>query len=83
MNALDWLVRRDGALKKGLNGDTWIVTLNAQPAYRLSVTPAVGQFTCVVVQTNSGKRLDGGKLYTSIETALAGGLEELREKLGW
>jgi hypothetical protein len=83
MNAPEWLTRREGALKPGLDAETWIVTMSGHPAYRLFVTPAGGQFTCVITQTNNGKRLDGGKLYASVDAALAGGLEELRAKLGW
>ena len=73
----EWLTLRDGGLAKGLNDRTWIVTLDHQPLYRLEAVPAKGQFSCVVVQTNNGKRLDGGKTYSSKEAALAGGLAEL------
>jgi hypothetical protein len=59
------------------------VTLDGTPQYRLDALPAKGRFTCAVVQTNNGKRLDGGKDYATREAALAGGLEELRERLGW
>jgi hypothetical protein len=83
MIAPEWLTRREGALKPGPNAETWIVTMNGHPAYRLSVTPANGQSTCVITQTNNGKRQDGGKLYAGMDVALAGGLEELRDKLGW
>lgn len=81
--APDWLTRRQGAVKSVVNGNTWAVTINSEPLYRLFVTPAAGRFTCVITQTNNGRRLDGGKAYASVEAALAGGLEELRERLGW
>ena len=83
MNAPEWLARRDGSVRPGQEASTFLVIVNGEPLYRLFATPASGQFTCVVTQTNNGKRLDGGRLYSTIEAALAGGLEELREKLGW
>ena len=47
------------------------------------VLPAKGQYTCAILQTNNGKRLDEGKVYPSNDAALAGGLDELRARLGW
>ena len=83
MTVPDWLKTRDGGLAKGLNERIWLVTLNGHPEWRLEAVPAKGKFSCAVVQTNNGKRLDDGKDYASQETALAGGLEELRTRLGW
>ena len=83
MNAPEWLTRHDGTLRPGLNHYTWLVMLSNHPQYRLCAAPAGGQFSCGVMQTNNGKRLDEGKKYPTIEAALTGGLEELREKLGW
>ena len=83
MTAPDWLTARTGGLVKGINERTWLVTLNGNPMWRLDVGPSKGQYTCAVLQTNSGKRLDEGKDYPSQEAAFAGGLEELRAKLGW
>ena len=83
MTAPDWLVTRDGGLAKGLKDWTLMVTMNGQPQWRLDAVPAKGRFTCVVMQTNNGQRLDGGKEYPTQEAAWAGGLEELRAKLGW
>ena len=83
MTAPDWLTARSGGLAKGLDENVLLVTLEGQPQYRLDSLPAKGRYTCAVVQTNNGKRLDGGKDYPTRETALAGGLEELRERLGW
>ncbi len=83
MNPPDWLKLRTGALQPGLNAQTLLVTLSGHPLYRLFATTAKGLFTCVVTQTNNGHRLDEGKCYPCIEAALGGGLEELREKLGW
>lgn len=83
MTAPDWLTTRDCGLAKGLNDRVWVVTMSGRPAWRLDALPAKGKFTCAVIQTTNGKRLDAGKEYASQETAIAGGLEELREKLGW
>jgi hypothetical protein len=83
MNAPAWLTQREGDLKPGVKADTWAVTLSGHPLYVLFVTTAKGQFTCVITLTNNGQRLDGGKTYPSLDAAFAGGLEELREKLGW
>ena len=81
--APDWLLAHDGDVRPGVIALTWLVTFKGDPLYRLNATTARGQYTCVVVQTNNGKRLDGGKSYASSEAALAGGLDELRAQLGW
>ena len=79
----DWLKLRDGSLKRGLNGTAVLVMLGGQPQYRLDVRPAGGTFTCAVTQTVNGRRLDDGATYPTPDAALAGGLEQLRNKLGW
>jgi hypothetical protein len=83
MTAPDWLSARSGGLAKGLSDRTVLVTLDGEPMWRLDAVPAKGKYTCAVLQTNNGKRLDEGKEYPTREAALAGGLEELRAKLGW
>jgi hypothetical protein len=83
MTAPDWLTARDGGLENGLSDNVRFVTLDGEPQWRLDALPARGRFTCAVIQTNNGKRLDGGKEYSSKEAALAGGLDELRAHLGW
>ncbi|HJZ94070.1 MAG TPA: hypothetical protein VKE40_24565 [Gemmataceae bacterium] len=83
MTAPDWLTARNGGLTKGLTDRTWLVTIAGEPQYRLDLLPAKGQYTCSVIQTNNGRRLDDGKVYPKPEAALTGGLEELRAKLGW
>ncbi len=83
MNVPDWLKLRDGNLRPGLNDTTWLVLLNEHPQYRLVTKPANGNFTCSITQTNNGKRLDGGLTYQTSNAAFTGGLQELREKLGW
>jgi hypothetical protein len=83
LTAPNWLTLRDGSLKRGLSDTTLLVILSGQPQYRLDVRPAGGQFMCAVTQTNNGKRLDGSATFDSPAAALAGGLDELRQKLGW
>jgi hypothetical protein len=83
MTTLDWLSARNGGLSEGINGRSLVVTVDGEPMWRLEAVPAKGQLTCAIVETNSGKRLDEGKEYPTREAALAGGLEELRAKLGW
>ena len=83
MTAPDWLTARHGGLVKGIDEQTLLVTLNGNPMWRLDVAPSKGKYTCAVLQTNSGKRLDEGKEYPTREAAFAGGLDELRAKLGW
>lgn len=78
----DWLTKRGGELRRGPTG-AWLVTLNGGLAYQLVVAPAKGQFTCGVTQTVSGKRLDKAATFPTADAAIAGGLAELREALGW
>lgn len=81
--APDWLTHRDGGLKPGTRDHILFVVLAGTPQYRLEAHPAKGTTTCQVTQTNNGRRLDGGKQYADTATALTGGLDELRETLGW
>lgn len=83
MTAPDWLTTRDGGLAQGLSENVRLVTLSGHPQYRLDAVPAKGKFSCVVIQTNNGRRLDGGVEYPTRDAALAGGLDELRATLGW
>ncbi len=83
MNTPSWLELRNASIRPGLNGSTQLILLSGHPQYKMVAVPAVGKFTCVITQTNNGKRLDGQKTYNNEEEALNGGLEELREKLGW
>jgi len=83
MTAPEWLTMRDGGLVNGANGTILYVTLDGHPQWRLDVVTAKGRLTCAVMQTNNGQRLDGGRDYATQTAALAGGLEELRARLGW
>lgn len=80
----DWLKLRDGALKPGVRPETTFVLVAGQPLYKLEVRPAAGKYACAATDAVSGKRLDDPKLtYATADQALAGGLEQLRNALGW
>ena len=79
----DWLALRDGSLKPGLRDNTLFVMLGGQPQYRLDARPAAGKHTCQVTETINGRQLGDGTAYPDRTAAVAGGLEQLRAKLGW
>ncbi len=81
--APDWLSLRGGELRRGGGDGIWLVLLAGAPQYRLEVRPAKGKSTCAVVQSNNGRRLDKGNDYPDASAALTGGLDELRQALGW
>lgn len=79
----DWLTMRSGALSPGIRPEIVFVLLGGEPQYKLEVHPAAGTFICAVSQTNNGRRLDDATTYPNPAAALAGGLDQLRAKLGW
>ena len=80
----DWLKIRDGGLKPGIRPETCFVMVGGQPLYKLEVRPAAGAYTCAVSETVNGRRLDDARTtYPSADAARDGGLEQLREALGW
>ena len=79
----DWLRLRDGSLKPGVRDQIVYVMISDRPDYRLDVRPAGGTFTCAVTQTVNGRRFDDATTYPTADAALAGGLDQLRAKLGW
>lgn len=84
MTVPDWLGARGGSLKPGVRPETTLVVLEGNPLYRLDVRPATGTFACAVSSTVNGKRLDDtATAYPTAEAALAGGLDQLRNALGW
>ncbi|HEY3788668.1 MAG TPA: hypothetical protein VGL71_07425 [Urbifossiella sp.] len=84
MTVPEWLSKRDGSLKPGLNPNMVFVVLAGAPQYKVEVRPAVGKFIAAVQQSNNGKRLDDAKLtYATADAALVGGLDQLRVYLGW
>ncbi len=78
-----WLTVRDGSLKPGISERILFVMLGGQPQYRLDLRPAGGQFACAVTQTVNGKRFDAATNFPTADAAFAGGLEALRNQLGW
>ncbi|HEY7155435.1 MAG TPA: hypothetical protein VH575_15845 [Gemmataceae bacterium] len=79
----DWLTRRGVQLQASKDGQSWLVYLSKEPQYLLMAVPVKGQFGCRITQTINGRRLDGGATYPTVESALQGGLDELRKALGW
>jgi hypothetical protein len=79
----DWLAKHGGVLERSNRGDAWLVLLDHSPQYRLVPVPAAGKYSCQVMQTVNGRRLEGGGTYPSVEDAVRGGLEDLRKALGW
>ena len=79
----EWLTKRGGDFRPGAVGNSWLVLLGGEPQYRLVPVPADGKYGCQVIQTVNGKRLDKGRTFATPEDALRGGLEDLRQSLGW
>lgn len=79
----DWLAKREGTLKPGVQPNMLFVLIGGLE-YKVEARPAAGKFGCAVQQSVNGKRLDDPKLtYPSTEAALTGGLDQLRAALGW
>jgi hypothetical protein len=83
VTAPEWLKAHGGDLKPSKDGHTWMVFFFNQPQYLLEPLPAAGKFSCRVSQTVNGKRLEGKGVYTGRDEAVQGGLEDLRNVLGW
>jgi hypothetical protein len=79
----DWLQTRGGRLLPGYDGRTSLVLINDTPQYKLTPVPAAGRFACQIMQTVNGKRLEKGPTFATAEEAVNGGLQELRQSLGW
>ncbi len=82
-NEPEWMTKRDAKLIAGPIGEARFVWIGSRPQYKLTPLPADGKYTCAVMQTNNGKRLDNGEVYPTSEEALRGGLESLKKSLGW
>jgi hypothetical protein len=79
----EWLKQHGGELRLGVDGRSASVYFAGQLQYVLVPVPARGRYACQITETINGRRLDGEKTYVSPEEAYAGGLEELRARLGW
>lgn len=83
MTTPSWLTKHEGEVRASHDGRSWSVMFSGKPHYVLEAVPAGGKFCCRVVQTISAKQLDKGRLFNSLEEACQGGLEDLRNALGW
>lgn len=79
----DWLKQHDGELRLGRDGRSASIYFAGQLQYVLVPVPAKGHYSCRISETINGRRLDSDRVYRSVAEAYAGGLEELRQKLGW
>ena len=78
----DWLTKRGCSLRTGPDG-AWFVYFAVEPQYRLKPVPAGGRFGCEIEQTVNSRRFDGKETFATPDEAVTGGLEQLRQKLGW
>jgi hypothetical protein len=83
VTAPDWLTKHNGELRSSKDGRSWMVYFAGELQYAVVATPAGGKHACTVTQTFSGKRLDSGATYLTLEDAARGGLEDLRKAMGW
>jgi hypothetical protein len=79
----DWIKARGGDLKPSRDGHSWTFYLAGQPQFLVEPVPANGKFACRVSLTNNGKRLEKGSVYETSLEAMRGGLDDLRDYLGW
>ncbi|MCZ2340490.1 MAG: hypothetical protein LC104_01680 [Bacteroidales bacterium] len=78
-----WLTHRGGSLKPGIREGIVFVMLGGQPQYRCDVRPAKGAFECNVIQTINGRFIGAAQTYPTAAAAFSGGLEKLRDAMGW
>ena len=83
VTAPDWVKQHGGDLRQSKDGRSWLLYFDGEPQYLIQPVPAEGKHACRLSETNNGKRLDGSATYPTLEDAVRGGLEELRQKLGW
>src|SRR5262245_22323512 len=61
----EWLSRRGGELRPGVDSNTWQVFFDGEPQYRLTPIPVQGKHGCQIVQTINGRRLDAPTTFNS------------------
>ena len=83
MTPPEWLTKRAGTITPAILPSSVFVSIGGKPQYRLDARPAKNQFSCTVTQTVNGKSIDVKIGYPTQEAALTGGLEQLRDKMGW
>jgi hypothetical protein len=79
----DWLKLHDGELRPSKDNHSVSVDIGGQLRYVLIPVPVKGKYACRISETINGRRLDGDATFSTAEEALRGGLEQLRNKLGW
>ena len=79
MTTPDWLTQHGGEVRVSKNGLSLTAYVGGQPQYLLMLAPVDGKYGCKVVQSNNGKRLDGGASFPTTEAAFQGGLDDLRK----
>ncbi len=82
MTSPDWLTQHGGEARASKNGLSLTAYVGGQPQYLLEgCSPRwMGSMADTkVVQSNNGKRLDGGAAFPTTEAAFQGGLDDLSE----
>ena len=79
----DWLARHAGELRSNPDGQSYAVYFGPEPEYVLHPFPVQGRYGCRVKQTINGKHLESGTAHATPDDAVRGGLEDLRNALGW
>jgi hypothetical protein len=77
------LARRGSAQEIGPTRASWIVSFDGDPQYLLPPIPVDGSSGCAVQQTINGQQLNRAGTSPSADEVLRGGLEDLRQALGW
>lgn len=83
VTAPDWLVKHGGEFRRAGDGTTWVVRFDSEPQYLLRPIPTQGKHGCEIEQTINGRRLDSPATHATSDDALRGGLDALRQVLGW
>ena len=83
ITAPDWLVKRGGSLELGAYGGVWFVMFQGGPQYKLAPLPVAGKYGCAITQTINGKPIPSTTRADTADAAIQGGLEDLRQALGW
>jgi len=79
----DWLTIRDAEIRPSANGQSWLVYQGGKFLYVIAAIPADGKFSNKIMVSFNGHQIQKGQIYETAQEALEGGLEELREYLGW
>jgi hypothetical protein len=79
----DWLTRHGGDLRGNPDGQSYAVYFGSELEYVLRLFPVQGKYGCRVKQTINGKHLESGRVHPTSDDAVRGGLEDLKQALGW